>query len=261
MGRVEETIGDVTGVHSLKTSGQERRNEGDTEHKQAQTEGYVQGTKDRLTGKKDQLGGAVTGDTSQEAAGKFWSPVRLVLRLVRWYADGCSLSARTCPQREGSDPAGVEQVLDSICPACRPPSAMYNVVSFLYKYIDGCDLPREIVYGFELWNAAFDRTTGMIYDWMSVHPITRPRWGPKVLAGIGRQGEQGDWAGVRGRAHWPLRQVTGAWWPNPVLRSGSRLQNGHLSKARANNRLRSLASVHSSGWITGLCSNVLAPIE
>jgi hypothetical protein len=42
-----------------------------TEHKEAQTQGYAEGTKDRLVGKKDQVGGAVTGDTSQEAAGTF----------------------------------------------------------------------------------------------------------------------------------------------------------------------------------------------
>jgi len=69
MGKVEETIGDVTGVQSWKTSGQQRRAEGDVEHKQAQTQGYTEGTKDRLVGKKDQVAGAVTGDSSQEAAG------------------------------------------------------------------------------------------------------------------------------------------------------------------------------------------------
>jgi len=74
MGKVEETIGNVTGVQSLKTSGQERRAQGDTEYKEAQTQGYVEGTKDRLVGKKDQLGGAVTGDTSQETAGTFSLP-------------------------------------------------------------------------------------------------------------------------------------------------------------------------------------------
>ena len=71
MGKVEETIGNVTGSESLKTSGQERRGQGDTEHKEAQAQGYTEGTKDRLVGKKDQLSGAVTGDTSQEISGKF----------------------------------------------------------------------------------------------------------------------------------------------------------------------------------------------
>jgi uncharacterized protein YjbJ (UPF0337 family) len=69
MGKVEETIGDVTGMDSWKTSGQERRVQGDTEYKQAQAQGYAEGTKDRLFGKKDQLSGAVTGDTTQEASG------------------------------------------------------------------------------------------------------------------------------------------------------------------------------------------------
>ena len=71
MGRVEESIGDVTGVQSLKTSGQERRAQGDVETKQAQAEGYTQGTKDRVVGKKDQLAGGLTGDTTQETAGEF----------------------------------------------------------------------------------------------------------------------------------------------------------------------------------------------
>ena len=61
----------MTGSQGWKTSGQERRAEGTTEHTQAQTQGYAEGTKDRLVGKKDQVAGAVTGDTSQEAAGMF----------------------------------------------------------------------------------------------------------------------------------------------------------------------------------------------
>ena len=61
----------MTGSESWKTSGQERRVQGDVEHKQAQTQGYAEGTKDRLLGKKDQLSGAVTGDTTQETTGMF----------------------------------------------------------------------------------------------------------------------------------------------------------------------------------------------
>ena len=71
MGKVEESIGNVTGLESWKTSGQERRVQGDAEYKQSQAQGYTEGTKDRVLGKKDQLAGAVTGDTSQEAAGMF----------------------------------------------------------------------------------------------------------------------------------------------------------------------------------------------
>lgn len=79
MGKVEETIGNVTGSETWKTSGQERRAQGDTEHREAQTQGYAEGTKDRLLGKKDQVTGAVSGDTSQEATGRFYSyPERLI---------------------------------------------------------------------------------------------------------------------------------------------------------------------------------------
>ncbi|KAF9646568.1 hypothetical protein BDM02DRAFT_2989776 [Thelephora ganbajun] len=70
MGKVEETIGDITGSESWKTFGQERRVQGEIERKEAQAQGYAEGTKDRLFGKKDQLVGAVTGDSSQESAGR-----------------------------------------------------------------------------------------------------------------------------------------------------------------------------------------------
>ena len=72
MGGIQETLGKVTGSENLKTSGQERRAQGDAEYKEGQAQGYTEGTKDRLVGKKDQLSGAVTGDTSQEASGKFY---------------------------------------------------------------------------------------------------------------------------------------------------------------------------------------------
>lgn len=94
IGKVEESIGNVTGVESWKTSGQERRVQGDAEHKGAQAEGYVEGTKDRVIGKKDQLSGAVTGDTTQEAAGTSWPFVLLILLLT-------TRPSRTSPQREG----------------------------------------------------------------------------------------------------------------------------------------------------------------
>jgi len=70
MGKVEETIGEVTGLEGLKTSGQERRFQGDTEYKEAQSQGYAEGLKDRTLGKKDQVTGAFSGDTSQEASGR-----------------------------------------------------------------------------------------------------------------------------------------------------------------------------------------------
>jgi uncharacterized protein YjbJ (UPF0337 family) len=78
MGRVEETVGNVTGLESFKTSGQERRAQGDTEHKEGQAQGYTEGTKDRVVGKKDELAGSVTGDSTQETSGTFRSPARLI---------------------------------------------------------------------------------------------------------------------------------------------------------------------------------------
>lgn len=110
MGKVEETIGNVTGSESWKTSGQERRVQGDVEHKEARAQGYTEGTKDRLVGKKDQITGAVTGDTSQEAGGTFYSYSGLV-RLVGLDINNPVLPFRPCPRRERPDSARLEQVV------------------------------------------------------------------------------------------------------------------------------------------------------
>ena len=72
MGKVEETIGDLTGLESWKTSGQKRQAEGNVEYKQAQTQGYVEGTKERVQGTFDKLTGSVTGDSTQEVSGTFF---------------------------------------------------------------------------------------------------------------------------------------------------------------------------------------------
>ena len=69
---MEEKFGELTGFDSYKTSGQERQVEGDVEYKQAQAEGYVEGIKDRALGTAEKLKGSFTGDTSQEASGRFW---------------------------------------------------------------------------------------------------------------------------------------------------------------------------------------------
>lgn len=74
-GQVEETIGNLTGATSWKTSGQQKQASGEAEYKTAQTEGYAEGTKDRAGGKVDQVVGSVTGDKSKEAAGTHLSPV------------------------------------------------------------------------------------------------------------------------------------------------------------------------------------------
>jgi len=112
MGKVEETIGNITGAESFKTSGQERRAQGDTEHREAQAQGYAEGTKDRLVGKKDQVAGAVTSDSSQETAG--------MLAFRSLGSDELEANqvilVRPCSQREGSDPARLEPVLACVHP-------------------------------------------------------------------------------------------------------------------------------------------------
>ncbi|KAI4517393.1 hypothetical protein K525DRAFT_145306, partial [Schizophyllum commune Loenen D] len=43
---------------------------GEGEYNAARAKGYAEGTADRITGKKDNIVGAVTGDSSQQAAGQ-----------------------------------------------------------------------------------------------------------------------------------------------------------------------------------------------
>ena len=69
VGKMEETIGDVTGLESWKTSGKARQAEGEVEHKKAEAQGYVEGTTDRIAGNVESVVGSVTGDTSQEVSG------------------------------------------------------------------------------------------------------------------------------------------------------------------------------------------------
>ena len=70
VGKMEETIGNVTGLESFQTSGKKRQAEGDVEHKQAQAQGYVEGAKDRVVGTVESMKGSLTGDTSEEVSGR-----------------------------------------------------------------------------------------------------------------------------------------------------------------------------------------------
>jgi uncharacterized protein YjbJ (UPF0337 family) len=112
MGKVEETLGHVTGFEGLKTSGQERRAQGDGEYKDAQSQGYVEGTKDRVLGKKDQLSGAVTGDNSQEAAGMFHHLATLVAQV----ADTCPIQAVPAISRARLSKTGTSRKLSPLVP-------------------------------------------------------------------------------------------------------------------------------------------------
>ena len=69
VGKVEETVGNVTGLESLQTSGKKRQAEGDVELKQAHAQGYVKGTMDRVGGTVEDMKGPLTGDGSQEISG------------------------------------------------------------------------------------------------------------------------------------------------------------------------------------------------
>jgi uncharacterized protein YjbJ (UPF0337 family) len=59
-GKIEETIGNVTGLGSLQTSGKVRRVEGQVEDKQVQAQGYADGTVDRATGTLENIAGSAT---------------------------------------------------------------------------------------------------------------------------------------------------------------------------------------------------------
>lgn len=69
VGKVEEAVGNVTGLESLQTSGKKRQAEGDVEHKHAQAQGYAEGTMDRVVGTVENMKGSLIGDTSQEVSG------------------------------------------------------------------------------------------------------------------------------------------------------------------------------------------------
>ncbi|KAH8922337.1 hypothetical protein BT69DRAFT_1243255 [Atractiella rhizophila] len=70
VGSIKETVGNLTGLGGLESSGASQRRDGDAEYKAAQAQGYAEGTKDRVGGKVDNVVGAVTGDKSQEMSGQ-----------------------------------------------------------------------------------------------------------------------------------------------------------------------------------------------
>ena len=67
----------MTGSTEWQQSGKEEHARGEAEYKAAQVKGYAEGTVDRVAGTKDSVVGAITGDRSQETAGKLASLERL----------------------------------------------------------------------------------------------------------------------------------------------------------------------------------------
>ena len=91
VGKMEETIGNTTGLESWQTSGKKRQAEGEVETKQAQAEGYVEGTKDRVVGAVEGMAGSVMGDSSQEVSGGcLVSNTRLALLTTSMLIRRCS---------------------------------------------------------------------------------------------------------------------------------------------------------------------------
>jgi len=105
VGKAEETVGNMTGLESLQTSGKKRQAEGDVELKQAQAQGYVEGTMDRVSGAVEDVKGSLTGDSSQEVSG--WCFGFLYLLAA---ADNFGLF-REGSQREGQGAAGCKQAV------------------------------------------------------------------------------------------------------------------------------------------------------
>ena len=66
----QEIAGQAIGNKNMQQAGSQGRKEADAEYKAAQAQGYVDGSIDRVAGAKDRIVGAVTGDDSQELAGR-----------------------------------------------------------------------------------------------------------------------------------------------------------------------------------------------
>lgn len=61
----------MTGAQSWTQGGKEEHARGEGEYKAAQAKGYVEGATDTVGGYKDSVVGAVAGDKTQQATGKF----------------------------------------------------------------------------------------------------------------------------------------------------------------------------------------------
>lgn len=64
----------MTGSQEWSQAGKEEHARGESEYKAAQTKGYAEGTTDKMGGYKDSVVGAISGDKSQQAAGKCRKP-------------------------------------------------------------------------------------------------------------------------------------------------------------------------------------------
>ena len=78
-GKMEETIGNVTRLESLQTTGKERQVEGQVEDKQVRAQGYADGTVNYITDTLGNVAGPLTGDTPQEVSSAAWFPHTLYL--------------------------------------------------------------------------------------------------------------------------------------------------------------------------------------
>ncbi|KAH8828686.1 hypothetical protein DL96DRAFT_1595355 [Flagelloscypha sp. PMI_526] len=70
-GNVQETVGKTLGSDSMQRSGYENQAQADAQMNQSKAKGYAEGTGDRIQGKFQSVGGAITGDKSQQHKGDY----------------------------------------------------------------------------------------------------------------------------------------------------------------------------------------------
>jgi len=108
----------MTGSQAWSQAGKEEHVRGEGEYKAAQAKGYAEGVTDRVGGYKDSVVGAVSGDKSQQAAGKFDGRSQFLIADERH---------RECEERERSDATRSQQALNFVAVDLGRSRALYDL--------------------------------------------------------------------------------------------------------------------------------------